>query len=48
MDSKKAQKKNETQDNSLTLIQVTEYSDKEAAKVSGGRQPIEECGCTGL
>ena len=47
-DSKKDKKQNETQNISLQLTQAAGCSDKARAKASGGRQPIEECGRSGL
>lgn len=45
---KKIKKQNETQNISLQLTQAAGCSDKARAKASGGRQPIEECGRSGL
>ncbi|KUE74906.1 hypothetical protein ASJ35_16755 [Ruthenibacterium lactatiformans] len=45
---KMKKKQNETQDIFSYHTQATGCSDKARAKASGGRQPIEECGRTGL
>ena len=41
-------KQKETQDILSYHSQAAGWSDKARAKASGGRQPIEECGRTGL
>lgn len=45
---KMKKKQNETQDILSYHTQAAGCSDKARAKASGGRQPIEECGRTGL
>lgn len=45
---KMKKKQKETQDILSYHTQAAGCSDKARAKASGGRQPIEECGCTGL
>ena len=45
---KMKKKQKETQDILSYHSQATGCSDKARAKASGGRQPIEECGRTGL
>ena len=45
---KMKKKQKETQDILSYHIQAAGCSDKARAKASGGRQPIEECGRTGL
>ena len=45
---KKKKKQKETQDILSYHTQAAGCSDKARAKASGGRQPIEECGRTGL
>ena len=45
---KMKKKQKETQDILLYHSQAAGCSDKARAKASGGRQPIEECGRTGL
>lgn len=48
VDSKNEEKQKETQDILSYHTQAAGCSDKARAKASGGRQPIEECGRTGL
>ena len=48
VDSKMKKKQKETQDILSYHTQAAGCSDKARAKASGGRQPIEECGRTGL
>ena len=48
VDSKNEKKQKETQDILSYHSQAAGCSDKARAKASGGRQPIEECGRTGL
>ena len=45
---KMKKKQKETQDILSYHSQAAGWSDKARAKASGGRQPIEECGRTGL
>ena len=45
---KMKKKQKETQDILSYHTQAAGWSDKARAKASGGRQPIEECGRTGL
>ena len=45
---KMKKKQKETQDILSYHSQAADASDKARAKASGGRQPIEECGRTGL